>query len=214
MRSKYEQAIDEVAKAGGNVIRVWVHIDGQWSPKFDSNGFATGADTNSLIAELGQLLDHAAQKNVFVILCLWNLAVKPQQMIHLYTDGAKLRSYLDKVLKPLANGLKNKPALAAYDIINEPAGSYSQGVADPNPCYDTMILKGSGTDWTASHLHLKDVLRFINLHSDAIKSVDPKALVTVGDGEQTSTAICGNCREYLSDHCLSQAGGKPKGILG
>ncbi|CAG2184181.1 unnamed protein product, partial [Oppiella nova] len=95
VRSNYEAYIKEISQSGGNVIRVWVHIDGQWSPKFDSNGFATGEDTQSLVKDLGQLLDSAEQHNVFVILCLWNLAVKPQQMLHLYTDQKKLDSYLE-----------------------------------------------------------------------------------------------------------------------
>ena len=216
MKSKYESAIDEISKSGGNVIRVWVHIDGQHSPKFDSNGFATGADTQSLIKEIGELLDHAASKNVFVILCLWNLAVKPQQMIHLYSpeNQKKLDSYLDKVLKPMAMAFKDKPALGGYDIINEPQGSFSQGVADSNPCYDTMNLKGTGTDWTGSHLHIKDVQRFVNHHIDAIKSVAPGSLVTVGDSADTSTNVCDKCRNYYSDHCLEAAGGKPRGVLG
>ena len=167
----------------------------------------------SLINELGQLLDHAAQQNVYVILCLWNLAAKPEKMMHLFTDDRKLDSYLEKVLKPIASALKDKPALAAYDIINEPAGSFAQAVADPEPCFDTMILKYTGTDWTHSHIHIKDMLRFVNHHSDAIKSVS-QTLVTVGDGDQTMTTITPNSRNYYSDHCLQLAGGRPRGVLG
>jgi hypothetical protein len=214
VKADFEKYLSSIAKAGGNALRVWVHIDGQWSLKFDAQGFATGADTQSLINELGGFLDAAEKHNIFVILCLWNLAVKPQQMIHLYTNEAKLNSYIEKVLKPLVAGLKNKKALATWDIINEPGGSITQGVKDANPCYDTQILAGSGADWTQSHLSLRDVMRFINHHADAIKSVDPKALITLGDGEQTSTAICEKCREYWSDHCLTTTGGKPKGTIG
>jgi mannan endo-1,4-beta-mannosidase len=214
-KPKFEQWLTEVAASGGNVVRVWVHVDGQWSPKFDANGFATGADVPSLVAELGDFLNFAEKHNIFVILCLWNLAVKPQQMIHLYTDEAKLNSYLEKVLKPMVAGLKHHKALAAYDIINEPGGSIKPGVKDANPCWDTQILTGSGADWAGSHLSAKDVARFINHHADAIKAADPKVLITVGDGEQTSSTICGNnCREFWSDHCLIAAGGKPKGVIG
>ncbi|CAG2171133.1 unnamed protein product, partial [Oppiella nova] len=153
------------------------------------------------------------QHNVFVILCLWNLAVKPQQMLHLYTDQKKLDSYLEKVLKPLASGLKDKKALAAWDVINEPQGSVADSITDTNPCWDTTILKNSGADWTQTHLKMKDVMRFINLHSDAIKTGDPKALVTIGDSDLTMTNIANNTRDYYSDSCLSQAGGKPNGTL-
>jgi len=203
-----------ISKAGGNALRVWVHVDGGWSPKFDAQGFATGADTPSLIKELGQFLDKAAENNIFVILCLWNGAVKPQQMIHLFSDDKKLDSYIEKVLKPLVAGLKDKKALAAYDIINEPEGSVTTGAKDSNPCYDTNILVGTGANWAGSNIPMKNMMKFINIHSDAIKSVDPKALITVGSGERYITPLCANCREYWSDHCLTTSGGKPKGIIG
>nr|ADU33333.1 glycoside hydrolase family protein 5 [Gastrophysa viridula] len=214
VKTNYQQALDEISQAGGNSIRVWVHIDGQWSPKFDSEGYATGSDTDSLISDLGELLDYAEQKNVFVILCLWNLAVAPTKMLPLYTDDAKLQSYLEKVLKPMAAGLKDKKALAAWDIINEPIGSLTQGLTDSNPCYDTNNLINSGADWTNVHLKPKDVLKFINLHADAIKSADPKALVTVGESsELTATTICEKCRDMYSDSCLVGAGGKALGTI-
>jgi hypothetical protein len=112
------------------------------------------------------------------------------------TNEAKLNSYIEKVPKPLVDGLKNKKALAAWDIINEPSGSITQGIKDANPCFDTQMLVGSGADWAQSHLSLRDVIRFINHHADAINSVDPKALITLGDGEQSSTTICEKYREY------------------
>ena len=215
VKSKYENAINEVSANGGNVIRVWVHIDGQWSPKFNSEGHATGADTESLITELGELLEHAHSKNVMVILCLWNLAVKPtQHNINLYSDQSKLNSYLEKVLKPMASGLKNKPALGAWEIINEPTGSILPSQKSDDPCTDTNILTNSGANWSGANLHMKDVLRFINHHADAIKSVDPKALVTVGDGAGVESTIEGNNRNFYSDHCLTSVGGRAKGKIG
>ena len=45
VKPKFEAAINLVAQSGGNAVRVWVHVDGGWSPKWDANGFATGADT-------------------------------------------------------------------------------------------------------------------------------------------------------------------------
>jgi mannan endo-1,4-beta-mannosidase len=214
VKSKYESAIDEIAKSGGNAIRVWVHIDGTWSPKFDGSGHATGADTDSLITEIGELLDHAGKQNVFVILCLWNLAVKPQQMVQLYTDDAKLDSYLEKVLKPMAKAFANKPALGAWEIINEPIGGTEFETHDSNPCFDSSPLKGTGANWAGVNLKLKDILKFVNHHAAAIKSVDPKALVTVGEsGEHSMTTICSTCHNYYSDHCLTAAGGKSNGVL-
>nr|ADU33273.1 glycoside hydrolase family protein 5 [Callosobruchus maculatus] len=214
VRSRFETAINEISSNGGNVIRVWVHTDGQWSPKWDQNGFATGEDTQSLIQELGLMLDYAASKNVFVILVLWNLDVTPQPMLHLYTEDDKLQAYLDRVLKPLVAGLKDKKALAAWDLVNEPMGSLSQWQQDPNPCYDTTHLKDTGAGWAGTTINYQNILKLINWHADAIKSVDPKALVTNGEsGEFTTTTICEKCRDHYSDECLIGAGGRAKGTI-
>ncbi|VEN49910.1 unnamed protein product [Callosobruchus maculatus] len=214
VKPRFEQAIDEISNAGGNVIRVWVHIDGQWSPKWDANGFATGEDTPSLINELGQLLDHAAQRNVFVIFTLWDLNVTPRQMLHLYSQPDRLQSYLDKVLKPLVAALKDKPALAAWEVVNEPLASITETQRDINPCFDTTHLKYSGAGWSGTHLLLKDILRFINWHADAIKFVDPKALCTIGGaGEWLTTNVSPVTRDHYTDACLIAAGGRQLGTL-
>jgi mannan endo-1,4-beta-mannosidase len=214
-KQQFEKWLTEVSAAGGNAVRVWVHIDGQWSPKFDAQGFATGEDVKSLIEELGEFLDLAERLNIFVIPCLWNGAVKPQQMLHLYADEAKLDSYLEKVLKPLVTGLKNKKSLGAWEIVNEVEGSVKQNISDPNPCFDTKKLLNSGADWAKSDLTMKQALNFINRHIDAIKTADPKALVTSGSwNERSNLDVCSNCFNYYTDECLKAAGGKPKGVLG
>jgi mannan endo-1,4-beta-mannosidase len=214
-RVQFEKWLTEMSAAGGNAVRVWVHIDGQWSPKFDAQGFATGEDVTSLIEELGEYLDFAEELNIFVIFCLWNGAVKPQQMLHLYADEAKLDSYLEKVLKPLVTGLKNKKSLGAWEIINEVGGSVKQNISDPNPCFDTKKLLYSGANWAKSDLTMKQALNFINKHVDAIKTADPKALVTSGSwNERSNLDVCNYCFNYYKDECLKAAGGKPKGVLG
>jgi len=82
-----------------------------------------------------------------------------------------------------------------------------------DPCQDTNILLNSGANWSGANLHMKDVLRFINQHADAIKSADPKALVTVGDSAVVESNIESNNRNYYSDHCLTSVGGEPKGTI-
>ena len=55
---------------------------------------------------------------------LWNGALMRQQKTKdLYYDDAKLQSYIDNALIPMVNGLKDHPALAAWEIINEPEGN-------------------------------------------------------------------------------------------
>jgi len=214
-QSKFETWLGQIATNGGNVARIWLHVDGSYSPKFDSNGYATGADTNSLITELGTFLDKAAANNVFVIIVLWNgAATMTTPLKNLFWDNSKLQTYIDKTLTPLVNGLKTKKALAAWEVVNEPEGSVQAGTSDSNSCYDTTNLSGSGAGWTGISLPMKNILNFINLQSSAIRSADPKALVTVGSwSERPQTNACSGCRNYYTNACLSGAGQKSNGYI-
>lgn len=63
---------------------------------------------------------------------------------------------------------------------------------------------------------MKNALKFINRHVDAIKSADPKALVTTGawnERPNLDSKVCDYCFNYYSDECLRIAGGKDKGVL-
>ncbi|VEN63953.1 unnamed protein product [Callosobruchus maculatus] len=93
-------------------------------------------------------------------------------------------------------------------------GSLSQTHKDPNPCYDTTHLKDTGAGWANETIEYQKILKLINWHADAIKSVDPKALVTSADnGEFTTTTVCEKCRDHYTDECLIGAGGRAKGTI-
>ena len=51
-------------------------------------------------------------------------------------------------LQPMATALKGHPALGAWEIVNELEGSVYNGKVDPNKCFDTQVLIGSGAGWT------------------------------------------------------------------
>ena len=211
-----------MANNGGNVIRVFVHTGGESSPAWDPSGYSTETDTSTLVSQLGSLLDYAKTKSVFVIPVLWNLAYQPtQNAVNLFWDDSKLKSYLNNTLTPLVTGLKLKPALAAIDIINEPAGSIYPGRNPPgntNPCFDTTNLSGTGANWVGLWLPVERVQKLINWSCAAIKAVSTNILCTIGEWSEITTTnsntACTQCRNYYSDQCLVAAGTNTSGKLG
>jgi len=210
-----EQYIRDIRAAGGNSLRIWVHIEGENTPEFNADGFVIAPDrTGDLLNDLSRFLDVAAENDVFVIPVLWNGALmRNQRYVDLYYDDAKLNSYIQNVLQPLVAGLAGKHALAAWEVINEPEGSVLIQ-ANANPCYDTTILANSGAGWTGVGVPMQRFLRFINIQNSAIRAADPKALITAGAwSELSQTSAFSNSFNYYSDECLRSAGGAQNGII-
>lgn len=78
-----------------------MHVEGDNTPAYDSNGFVTGPDsTGTMINDMKAFLDYAQTKNIVVIFALWNGAyLNNQNTINLMWDESKLQTYIDKALK-------------------------------------------------------------------------------------------------------------------
>jgi len=213
--------IANLTKAGGNSMRIWLFIEGDSIPSFNSTGFATATDKgNTLVSELRTYLQYAAAHNVFVHLCLWNGAVlRNPNAVALFTSPSKLDSFLSEVLSPMAMALAGEAGLASWEIINEPEGSLRLS-DDSNPCYETSkTLAGTGAGWAGNSFTMQQLQVFINKQAAAIHRADPKALVTVGAWSEHSLTDAFSpyngqgFRSYYKDECLVGAGGDKMGTL-
>ncbi|XP_012936321.1 mannan endo-1,4-beta-mannosidase [Aplysia californica] len=211
-KPKIEEQFKLLKQAGGSTMRVWIHFEAVSSPLFDNRGFVTaGDDKGKFMGDFKDLFDTALKYNILVIATLWNADSKAR-LLGLIRNTAKLQSYIDNVLKPMATLVKGHRALGGYDIINEPEGIIYRNTVNSNKCFDTTNLN-FGIGWHTQQVTYEQMLRFINWQSAAIKSADPGALVTVGIWEGRVMTDKYNMVNHYKDSCLKAAGGKEKGVL-
>ncbi|MAT91393.1 MAG: hypothetical protein CME59_02205 [Halioglobus sp.] len=152
--------------------------------------YITGADENSLSVRTTQManliyqVDQARQAGLYMILCGCNVGVPDDAPAWYealpYADRWDVQEYFWTQLVQAVVDSGNATTVMAYDLINEPyisadptadifAGNYgSQGVY-----YNQCVAEGASVD--------DDTVRdWITQERDAIKAVDPDALVTCG----------------------------------
>jgi hypothetical protein len=136
----------------------------------------------------------------------------------LFFNSDKLKAFIYYALDPVVRGLKEYPALASYEIINEPEGVVKIAT-DSEPCFDTMrVLNNSGAGWAGAKVTMEQMLKFINWQAAIIHDIDPKALVTVGSWATYASTdkVMEEGREffnYYKDECLIKAGAIANGTL-
>ncbi|GFR71926.1 endo-1,4-beta-mannanase 1 [Elysia marginata] len=217
VKTSMENEMKLLRDAGGNTLRLWIHIQGESSPQFDLNGYVTATDRDgTFIDDFKDMLDLAQSYDILVIPTLWNAAV-PQDFENrlngLIVNPEKLASYIQVVLNPLVQAVKAHPALAAWDVFNEPEGMLDTEVSDLDQCFDTTALNDSGAGWAGKKYNYQQILRFVNWQVDAIKQEDPEALVTVGVWNAKSSTDNFHLANHYSDDCLIKAGNKSLGVL-
>ena len=224
---RWAAELEKIGAAGGNTVRVWVHVEGDVSPLYDGDGFVTGTDrAGTLISDLKSFLDECYKNNILAGLVLFNGAVlRNQKTINLFSDDDKLNSYLEQALTPMVQQLSSHPALGFWEVMNEPEGSSPAGQKDSDPCFDFTHLdwsraEGQGPGWTDANLAIKDILHFVNWVADTIHHEDSKALVTVGSWNSLASTFIGGDDpvhktgfNHYSAECLVKAGGKELGVM-
>ena len=226
----WRSELASIAAAGGNFVRVWVHVEGDVSPLYNDDGYVVGTDpANSLFSDLRSFLDECAKNNILAGLVLFNGAVlRNKKTINLFWDDSKLTSYLDTVLVPMVRELKAQPALGFWEVMNEPEGSSPAGQTDAEPCFDLTHLDWSregegrarGPGWSGADISIWRILRLHNWVADAIHREDGKALVSAGSWSSlASTWVAGDDPvhkagfNHYSDECLVKAGQRDLGVV-
>lgn len=217
-KAEFYEILKKVQAAGGNSIRIWLHCRGESTPYMTNDGMTIRLDVrNTFIYDVREYLWMARRLNILVFLVLWNGALpigsQHWKLQGLLKDGVKLQSYITRALKPLVTAIKDEPSLGGWEIINEPEGVIKTYVPSKNRCENTLKLIFSGAGWAGYEFTMREIQRFINWQADAIHSIDPKSLVTVGAWSIRSMTDQLGWTNYYQDNCLYEAGRRSLGYL-
>jgi len=221
----WREELNRIAEAGGNTVRTWVHIEGEFSPLYDKYGYVVATDgSGSLVNDLKAFLDECQKRNLFMVLVLFNGAkMRTKETINMIKNEVRLQSYLDNALVPMILGLRDHPSLAAWEVMNEPEGATPPGQTNNEPCFDLTHLdwsKSRGPGWSGANISIKDILKLHNWVSHTIHSYDTKALVMAGSWQHLATTFGPGedpvhkfAFNHYMDECLVKAGGYELGIM-
>ena len=77
---------------------------------------------------------------------------------------------------------KSPKALFAWEIINEAEGLVRAGESDPESCFDTQVLSGTGAGWANKYVPMRNLLGFINRQAAAIKNIRGNEIMVTASG--------------------------------
>jgi len=186
--------------AGGRVIRWWFHTNGTVTPGYDASGLALPIST-SHIDGVRSILNAASTNQVKLVVSLWSFDMLQSNAGEAHTNNALLlendahrQAYIDNVLTPLVNALKDHPGLYAWEIFNEPEGMGPKG-------------------WATYRTTMAAIQRTVNWLSSAIRSADPRALITTSAQTFDYCSNVAGKTNYYSDSALRAAGGRQNGTI-
>ena len=167
----FNKLFKDVADAGGNSVRWWLHCDGRSSPEFDNEGKVTGLDPE-FFDHLDAIFNSAALNNVRIILVLWSFDLANDHTvdagqfagkhINIVIDSMFILSYIKNCLNLIVDKYADDSTILAWEICNEPE----------------WMLDKDGT--TLQRATSKQLQYWVGTLASSIRKRDNDALITVG----------------------------------
>lgn len=193
----FQNHFSTIAAAGGNSARIWLHTGATVTPVIEANGTVTGLSrelTDAQVAgQLDTILDAAWTEGILVTFNLFSFnmvcdAFSPTAAKTMLES--EFQSYIDNALTPLVLGVKDHPAMFAWDIFNEPEGMSQANYFCPST--ETVTTE--------------TVQNVVNQTAAAIHDLDPNVKVT----SSTHTDLFDN---YANSVLTALPGANPNGTL-
>lgn len=202
-----------IKDAGGNSARWWLHASGWFTPNIDDDGFVSGISTLTdegisdelVIDQVREILDVAWEEGIVLNIALLSFQMacsadnedtsfRGEQFDQMLNSNPE--SYIDNVLAPLVSGLKDHPALFAWEVFNE-----ADGMTTDIDFFEEACPNGSFPQ------ELSTLQSFVNKSAAKIHELDKNVKVT------TSVSQPAWLSQYTNEALTSVEGADPTGTL-
>lgn len=161
--SAFQTHFRNIANAGGNSARIWLHTAATITPNIQADGSVTGLSNQitdaQVVQQLNDILDAAWTEGLLVTFSLFSFdmmcdaydPVRAKQMLETH-----FQSYIDNALTPMVTGVKDHPAMFAWEIFNEPEGMSQTDFFCPSSNTVSTETVQSAVNQVASAVHQLD----------------------------------------------------------